>query len=122
MCFFGKQRYVAAVSCLKRALYLGECSARWRSCMHTSLCIPGAANQHRCPLHALLSCSGTTPLGCSRLLSLHVQMGCEYHALTSTHPCTCMQAPLSGSSATTWDWCTWQQGRMPVPSTFSAPP
>ena len=24
MCFFGKQKYVAAISCLKRAAYLGE--------------------------------------------------------------------------------------------------
>jgi Bardet-Biedl syndrome 4 protein len=24
MCFFGKKRYIAAISCLKRALYLGK--------------------------------------------------------------------------------------------------
>ncbi|VDK48383.1 unnamed protein product [Gongylonema pulchrum] len=52
MCFFGKRKYVAAISCLKKANYL--CPLEWKICYNLGL-VHNAMQQHASAYHFLSS-------------------------------------------------------------------
>jgi hypothetical protein len=112
VCFFGKGKNVAAVACLKRAVYFTPFEWIISYNLGKAWCAGyGVRSGGVCIRFFLVACA----------LSLH--SGHPLHAsLTLTTLSTPLYLALNASVTTSQAWCTWRPGSTRPPSTTSAPP